>query len=373
MRFNYITNLPLDQTSGGWSGINNRVYKELIRYFEANYVGPVSPDVLLTEKILSKVRRVFGLRGNFYYYSDSRLERIRRLVTDKAKEANFNFFFGQTPWVLCNLNQPYFVYMDADFKTYLDVFSSPREFLKRDVARIQDLEKKWLQGAARIFVGSQWAWDQMKENYELCESKKKVVLLGGNMPIPNQDLFGGKLNFLFISLDFKGKGGHICFEVFRKIKSRFNEAELFIVGEKPPKNILEFKGVNYVGILNKNTEKDRETFINIMSESFFLIHPTKMDTMGAVIVEAGYYGCPAIAPRSFGIPELIIDNETGFLTDLPHDVDIYYQKIVRMIEDRSAYLEMRRKVRQLNAVERTYDRMGKDIRSTILSCFKNKQ
>lgn len=369
MRLNYITNLPLDQTSGGWSGINNRVYKELIRYFEANYVGPVSPEVLLTEKVISKVRRIFGLRGNFYFYSNSRLEKISRLVADKLNEVQFNFFFGQTPWILCNFSEPYFVYMDADFKTYLNIFSHPGEFLRKDIMRIQDMERKWLQGAARIFVGSQWAWDQMKGVYDLCESKKKVVFLGGNIAVPSEDLFGGGLKFLFISLDFKGKGGHICFDVFKKIKATYSEAELFIIGEKPPENILEFKGVNYVGILNKNIDKDRATFINILSKSFFLIHPTKMDTMGAVIVEAGYYGCPAIAPKSFGIPELIVDNETGFLIDCPQEVDVYYQKIVRMIENRSAYLEMRRKVRQLNTNERTYDRMGKGIQSTILSCL----
>jgi len=65
-----------------------------------------------------------------------------------------------------------------------------------------------------------------------------------------------------------------------------------------------------------------------------------MDTMGAVIVEAGYYGTPSIAPRLFGIPDLIVDGNTGYLID---DVkpEVIAQLISRAIGDKGRYQEMR--------------------------------
>ena len=90
-----------------------------------------------------------------------------------------------------------------------------------------------------------------------------------------------------------------------------------------------------------------------------------MDTLGQVIIEAGYFGCPAIAPKSFGIPELIKDKETGFVIDLPFNADDFAKRILTMIEDRDSYLQMRKNVREHTISNLSFDVIGEKIISKI--------
>src|SRR5690606_30141521 len=109
------------------------------------------------------------------------------------------------------------------------------------------------------------------------------------------------------------KGGYVCVKAFEIIRQKNPSAQLIIIGQQPPQEVVQHEGITYAGLLDKNNPADLNYFQGILEKTFFLIHPTTMDTMGAVIIEAGYYGCPTIAPKSFGIPELIHNNDTGIV------------------------------------------------------------
>jgi glycosyltransferase involved in cell wall biosynthesis len=51
-----------------------------------------------------------------------------------------------------------------------------------------------------------------------------------------------------------------------------------------------------------------------------LVMPSRQEAFGLVLLEAGIYGLPAVATRVGGIPEVIIDRETGLLVS-PEDVN----------------------------------------------------
>jgi glycosyltransferase involved in cell wall biosynthesis len=42
---------------------------------------------------------------------------------------------------------------------------------------------------------------------------------------------------------------------------------------------------------------------------------TKKDIFPIVLIEAGLYGCPAVANKQSGIPEVIQDGKTGYLIE----------------------------------------------------------
>lgn len=343
-RINFITNQDINNTSGGWSGISFNIYRNLLHYLDVHYVGPVNPPMQLYPKVISKLTRTMGGRGNFVFFSENRLNAIFSLVSKRSVNSTYNFFFGQTPWINCEYKTPYGVYMDADVYTYLKIYSDPQQFSKKDIQRIMRKEEKWLQKASHIFVGSQWTWNEMVKYYDLRENQKVIVHTGGNIELPEKDLYRGKLNFIFISLNFKKKGGFLCVEILQQIRKKYPNASLTIVGDSPPKSICQLEGVNYVGFLRKTEVEERKKIENILSSAFLLIHPTTMDTMGAVLIEAGYFGCPSIAPRSFGIPELVLDNHTGFIIETPFNSSDFVDRINYLIENQQQYLEMRQAV-----------------------------
>lgn len=365
MNINYITNQNPNSFSGGWSGINRNIYNQLTKDFDVNYIGPISPPSFIFEKIYSKLTRSIGLKGNFHFFSEKRLQRIKTLVSEKILPADYNFFFGQSPWIKIENNMPYGVYMDADFLTYLEIYSNPEKFSKRDILRIAKLEEIWLQKSSHIFIGSNWAWNMMCKHYDIEENKKVTVYTGGNIPLPETDSFAGDLIFLFISLNFEKKGGPICIEAFKQIKTAYPISRLDIIGQRPPDKYLNNDGVNYMGFIDKNNPNDLERLQKALSKAFFLIHPTTMDTMGAVLLEAGYYGCPSIAPKSFGIPELIINNQTGVVVDTPFKAFDFVEPILFLIENKKDYLKMRKVAWEYTRNKLTWTNIGGLIASTI--------
>ena len=156
-RINFITNQALESATGGWCGISNGIYRALAGKADVNFVGPVEPDVSIIEKLTSKVLRSTGLQGNFFYFSERRLSRIRDHIHAEAPVADFDFYFGATSWLSCSLERPYGVFIDALFPTYMRIFGEPDKFREADLARIQQREENWLSKASHIFWTSDWA------------------------------------------------------------------------------------------------------------------------------------------------------------------------------------------------------------------------
>jgi len=72
-----------------------------------------------------------------------------------------------------------------------------------------------------------------------------------------------------------------------------------------------------------------------------LVHPTNSDIAPLVIVEAGYFGCPAIASRKFAIPELVDDGRSGILLDSPIDASELAGAMRSVLASDSGYISMR--------------------------------
>jgi starch synthase len=363
---NYISNLSLDKTSGGWGGINHKIYSELTKYFHINTIAPISPNSIVWEKAISKAFRTIGLRGKFHFFSERRLKKISSLINAKiAPSADYNFFFGATPWIDYHSERPYAVYLDAFFLTYMDVFSTPDRFISSDLKRIAEKEIQWLEKADHIFWGSDWAKNELFKYKKLKNPNMTTIWTGGYIDIPDKDRYQGELLFTFISLNFEKKGGKVCVQAFNKIKPQYPEAQLIILGQEPPQWVQNIPGISYGGYLRKTVPEEYKKFKSIIERSFFMIHPTKMDTMGAVIIESGYYGCPTIAPKRFGIPELIIDNETGLLVDVPFSVEDFVNPILTLIKNTSQYDQMRRSVREHTINNLSWQVLGEKISKKI--------
>src|ERR1700682_1042662 len=297
---NYISNHALSQSLGGWDGVSASIYQALSERFQVKFVGPVNPGNDYRAKVLSKLRRSSGLAGSFHSYSQHRLLAIARTVMDGVdKTAGCDFFYGPTPWIMYDSPRPYFVYTDTCFSTYLNTYHDRTQFLDDDLKRIYDAEARWLSRAAGVFFGTRWALDQVINDYSLSPRNLKAVGAAGSMAIPARDEYTGGRNFLFIAYDFERKGGRICAEAFKKVRAQFSDARLTIVGGRPPAEISEIPGVEHIGFLRKSVPAELNKLAELYATAFALVHPTWSDIQPLVICEAGYFGCPAIAPRSF--------------------------------------------------------------------------
>jgi glycosyltransferase involved in cell wall biosynthesis len=366
MRANYITNISLAETSGGWSGFNAAIYASLARHFSFEYVGPIAPPPDLAAKVSSKVRRLAGFRGGFQHFSRSRLGRIAREVEQRVDDrAAINFFHGATPWVAFEASTPYACYLDVCFATYMRIYHDTAHFSVADIERIAQQEARWLRRATRVFFSSEWALEEAAHAYDLDRSTLSVAGMGGHVSIPATDRYAGGREFLFIALDFAGKGGRVAVDAFRRVKPTMPDASLRIVGERPPHDVLETPGVVYEGLLDKSDPAQMARLEELFATAFALVHPTIKDATPLVFAEAGYHGCPVIAPRSFGIPEMIVDGITGFLVDAPPAAADLAARMLRLCASEDDYRRMRISARTHALAKFTWEQVGNRIASEL--------
>lgn len=336
----YITNLSPNIKSGGWSGMNVNVYQQLTNFFEISYSNPINPPVFKFEQIVSKLKAVINQKRYFEYFSERRLNEIADQCNKQLNsDADFLFFHGTTPWIKSQTHLPYYAYVDATFLTYLDIYLDPRNFNPKEITRIVKQETIFLSKASGIFFSSEWARQNTINRYHLDGHNFHTVGLGGNSQIGLPDFKKGSRNLLFVSMDFKRKGGFIAYEAFCKLKNSFPELKLNIVGDKPSEAIINDERVVYHDFIDKNTEEGQKQFDDIFKDSCFLIHPTEKDMTPLIIVEAGNYGIPAIAPKRFGIPEMIIEGKTGFLLNENTSNEIC-TKVKTIIQDQELLAKM---------------------------------
>ncbi len=141
-----------------------------------------------------------------------------------------------------------------------------------------------------------------------------------------------------------------CVEIFARVRREMSDVRLLMVGDGPERSAAFYRaeqlgltdGVSFVG-----KQANIAAYLGI-ADVFLL--PSELESFGLAALEAQACEVPVIATRIGGIPEVVADGETGFLSDVG-DVE-------KMADDTSALLkndEMRRafgtKGRE-NAVER---------------------
>lgn len=323
--------------------MNAATYEALRPHLDVHYVGPIDPPFFYHEKIPSKLRRLAGRQGDFFFFSAKRLRAIASEVRARCRrDASLDFFHGFTPWVLTQPERPYVASSDCTFHDYIDIFHRRQAFAAGDVARIERAEAEWLKGASLVLLRSQWAADRAIRHYGLDSSTVRIVKSCGEMEMPEQDEFGGGNCFVFVSTNFKAKGGDVALAAFRSVRGRHPNASLIIVGDRPADFVPE-PGVELAGLLHKEIPDEVLRFRAILAQARALVHPTNGDVSPLIIVEAGYFGCPAISSRSFAIPELVEDGSSGLLLDEPGDPHAVATAMFWMIDHDDDYRRMRKR------------------------------
>ncbi|HUV68442.1 MAG TPA: glycosyltransferase family 4 protein [Terracidiphilus sp.] len=338
---NFVSNLPADLRSGGFSAMNAAALDVVAKRDTVSYVGPVNPPALAWQKALSKLRRVSGLPGNFFQYSERRLARIACEVDARsAPKAQFDFFHGFTPWVLTRPRRPYLAWSDCTFRDYIDIYHRRGDFCADDLQRIEQTEATWMKGARRIAFTSVWAAERAAQAYNLSRERIDVVGIFGESVMPDQDVYAGAKQFTFVSTNFEAKGGRVVLSAFQRVRESDPDATLIIVGEHPP-SAKSAPGVIATGFLHKEDPRENARFRGILATSRALLHPTQSDIAPLVVVEAGYFGCPAISSCRFAIPELVDHGRTGILLDDPGDASIVADSMMAMLSSDTRYRAMR--------------------------------
>jgi len=121
-------------------------------------------------------------------------------------------------------------------------------------------------------------------------------------------------------------------ERIKPILEAIPAARLALVGDGPHRQALEkhFAGTNtnFVGYLT-----GRDLGSAFASADAF-IFPSRTETLGLVLLEAMAAGCPVVAARSGGIPDIVTDGVNGYLFEPEADIQSAITATVRLLEQK---------------------------------------
>ncbi len=209
-------------------------------------------------------------------------------------------------------------------------------------------QRKWrlnqniFRAARHLVSWSHWAKAGL-DAYEVSSDKVTVIPPGVNVsewtrPEPRRPQ-SSAVKLLFVGGNLERKGGEVLLEAFRKLRERL-PAPAYAANTQPA---VELHLVTRTAVspepglfVYNDMQPNNDRLKQLYFESDIFCLPTFGDCLPMALAEAGAAGLPLVASDVAAIPEIVRDDETGFLAP-PGDVAALTTALQRLI----AYPDLR--------------------------------
>jgi N-acetyl-alpha-D-glucosaminyl L-malate synthase BshA len=141
-----------------------------------------------------------------------------------------------------------------------------------------------------------------------------------------------------------------CVEIFSRVLQQGIDTRLIMVGDGSEKTNVEHRA-RCLGVYDKCVFVGKQPkIVDYLSAADVLLLPSEQESFGLAALEAMACEVPVIASRVGGIPEVVTDGETGFLSAVG-DVEKMAADAARLLSDAALRREMGKRARE-SAVSR---------------------
>jgi glycosyltransferase involved in cell wall biosynthesis len=205
--------------------------------------------------------------------------------------------------------RPYTVFTDNTYLLTKRHFPAWAPLPSRQSRRWAELEAMTCRDARYVFVPSDLVRDTMIADYG-CDPER-VVRVGFGTAIYERDLPARRWDTqaaLFVGIQFARKGGPTLLEAWSKVVRELPDAELWVVGPKREPDFDLPPRVRWLGYVS-----GREALADLYRRASVFVLPSIFDPYPNVLREAMGHGLPCVGADSGGIPEIVVEGETGRL------------------------------------------------------------
>ncbi|SHE38586.1 glycosyltransferase family 4 protein [Desulforamulus putei] len=203
--------------------------------------------------------------------------------------------------------------MCVDFCNRCDLVITPTENISNHIRNMGVKSNvKWLPTGIQLdeFAGVDRAW--LRQTYGLGDDE--IILL---------------------SVGRTGKEKNIPFllDCFAEVRKRYPNTKLVLVGEGPELENLK-KYARNLGLTNHvifTGKLTRDDLIKAYGGADLFIFGSMTETQGIVIAEAKAAGLPVVAVNAYGVANMVVDGEDGFLVS--PELHSFVDKMILLIED----------------------------------------
>ncbi len=312
----YDVEIITSRLDKNWPSIEEKEGFKIIRCPSLGNLLNVNPLTFIINKLIKAKPDVIHTHSHMYFTSNqvALLKRFNNVPNLLHLHGNIDYSLPKN-----------------DFKTYL-FFQIKNKIYDRTLG-------KWtVQGADKIASVSKI---DMKNAIRLWNLDSDKVCWVPNA-IDINSFKGNKsndnLNVVFIGRLEPWKGVHTFIEAARMLLKVRDDVTFTLVGDGSLRNYVENISNDRIKVLG---QVPYNQIPNILSNASVLVLPSYMEGLPTVILEALASEVPVVASNIGGIPEIVIDNETGFLFPTGN-TKIFANRIMNLLDDENARNKMGR-------------------------------
>lgn len=205
------------------------------------------------------------------------------------------------------------------------------------------IEGPVMRAVDRIVVGSEFALRQAVKAFTVPEEKLSVVPYGVDrrfQPAPRPPTLAHKLGLdgkvvaLFLGTLQRRKNLFFLLDVWREVARARPDATLLVAGSGPLRGALQrhADGLFRDGRVIFTGHVPEELKIAYYNLADLLVFPSALEGFGLTVAEAMSCGLPVVVSDRGSLPELVVDDEGGFLVD-PGDRQAFVHKTLLLLSD----------------------------------------
>jgi glycosyltransferase involved in cell wall biosynthesis len=267
----------------------------------------------------------------------------------------------QSLWNAAVRGIPHFVYTDST--VLANLYFKHRDFACLPPATWLERESTIYADAAKTFVMSEHVGRSLTELYGIEPARVARVCVGANLRRPPESARPAPRDnrtILFVGMEWERKGGPELAAAFARVRERYGDARLLIVGASPR---LDAPGCEVIG----RVPADRVPEYYAQAAIFCM--PTRLEPFGIAFIEAMMHAVAVAAPGHGAMLDYVRDRETGVLYE-PGDAGDIARALLWLLDhpaERQAIA-----LRGLEAVRSAYtwDAVGRRLRAGILSSLE---
>jgi glycosyltransferase involved in cell wall biosynthesis len=350
----FLTSIdPLDKRS--WSGICYQMARSLQKYCgDVTCIGPASVPEKRREQSFSSrgkmwlkkvARRYFVYDYHILVAKNFAAHANRRFAQEHFDVIVAPASLTQVAFLELQTDIPVVVVEDGTFALLLNYYPQYTNLLARSVHQMHAITERGISKASALIYSSAWAAQSAIKDYHAASQRVHVVPMGANFDDPpDREIVRRKkksaiCKLLFVGVDWQRKGGEIAFETLLALHQMKIPAELIVCGCVPPKHFIH-PAMKVIPYLNKNDPAQYNYMVQLYLEANFLLLPTRNECFGIVFCEANAFGLPAITTQTGGVPEVVRNDENGFVLPLEAQGDAYARLIASIYNDEARYAQL---------------------------------
>ena len=257
------------------------------------------------------------------------------------------FSAGTMPIAYLRTDKPIVFWADATFDGMINFYPEFTNLCDETIRNGHRMEQAALSNCRLAVYSSEWAAQTAIANYIVDSGKVKVVPYGANLPrFPTAEEVqqaiasrgSGDCKLLFVGVDWYRKGGDKALMVASRLNQMGLDAELHVVGCKPPSPLPAF--VKTYGYLSKSNREHNDLLSRLYKTSEFFILPSKAECAAVVVAEANSFGLPALTTNVGGMGTVVMEGKNGRAFDPPVFVQECADYIIQTFSSKERYHQL---------------------------------